>query len=1048
MIMNSEPTRNSKAQDLSNDFDGLCNILFEKANDAIFIETENEDIIRVNEKACQLTGYSREELSQKKTFDLKSQAGKKRPKHRIYSQPDLQLKFKFEDEICRHDNKIIPVEITLASINYHGRYFFVSIVRDITERKINEQILKEKEEKYRSIFNTTGTAMAIINKNNTITLVNNEFEKLSGYQKAEIENIKRWEEFVAETDLHNLDKFFKNLWKGKHNKHENNEFTFIDKNKKNICVYLTSEQINGNKEVVISLLNITKMKKTEKALKAREELYNAIVNSDNTGILLITNDGAISFINNSLCKSLGYKADEIIGKKLQDYKFYQDGSKNDLDNFTNYKELVLKNKYDKAKSFIISISTLTSNIHNQNEIMIILTDITDRKNMEEALSIEQNMISSLIDNIPDTIYFKDQKGRFIKINKAQAQVLGLTKPEQAIGKTDFDFFTSDHAHDAAKDEQRIINEGKPLVGKIEKIRTAGGEFRWVSATKIPLNINGKISGIVGISRDITELTEISDELKRKNEELDIALAKAETATVAKSNFLANMSHEIRTPMNGVIGMTNLLLETELSREQREYLETIRNGGNALLVLINDILDFSKIESGKLDLECNEFNLRDRIEESLDLQAVNAAHKGIELAYLIEDNTPTTLIGDMARLGQIINNLLSNAVKFTKEGEVTINVSARELFNKHYEFTFAIRDTGIGIPQDRMDRLFKSFSQVDSSTTRKYGGTGLGLAISKRLCELMEGDMWVESEPNAGSTFYFTIKAQTAPPKPKIFLRSANSSLKDKRILIVDDNETNRRILTIMAKNWGMLPRQASSAREALDLLNKGVPIDIVVLDMQMPEMDGLELAKHIRQISAMKDTPLVMLTSIGWQEAHFKSEGLNFFSILSKPVKQNQYYNILLSIFKGKNEPKPKPVSVENKNVIDPSMSEWLPLDILVAEDNAINQKLIYRILKKMGYEPDIVNNGLEAILAIEKKDYNVVLMDVQMPEMDGIEATKLICQKIPADERPQIIAMTANVMQGDREICLEAGMDDYIGKPINVSELTQALCKSKISVN
>ncbi|HPG38328.1 MAG TPA: PAS domain S-box protein [bacterium] len=1048
MTIKSETVTKNENRRGADEFEGLCSILFEKANDAIFIETENENIIRVNEKACQLTGYSREQLLQKTTLELKSISGKKRPKHRIYSEPQLHSRFKFEDEIARHDGRIVPVEITLASVEHKGRYLFVSIVRDITERKLNEQILKEKEEKYRTIFNTTGTAMVIIDKNNIITLVNNEFEKLSGYQKSEIENIKNWDEFVLKAERKQVQVFLKKCFRNKKIKPGNYEFTFIDKNNHNIFVYLTSEQICGNKQVVISLLNITQMKKTERALKAREELYNAVVNSDNTGIMLITSEGMITYANNALCKSLSYKPEEIIGRNFQEFKLAGEVTNGDVVNFNNYKELILKNKYNKQKSFIISISTLTSNMHNQNEIMIILTDITERKNMEEALAIEQNMISALIDNIPDTIYFKDLKGRFIKINKAQARVLGLAKPEHAVGKTDFDFFTSDHAHDAARDEQRIIEEGVPLVGKIEKIRTASGEFRWVSATKIPLNINGKISGIVGISRDITEITEISDELKRKNEELDIALAKAESATVAKSNFLANMSHEIRTPMNGVIGMTNLLLETELGKEQREYLETIRNGGNALLVLINDILDFSKIESGKLDLEYNEFNLRDRIEESLDLQAVNAAHKGIELAYLIEDNTPTTLIGDMVRLGQIINNLLSNAVKFTKEGEVTINVAAKELSSRFYQFTFAIRDTGIGIPPDRMDRLFKSFSQVDSSTTRKYGGTGLGLAISKRLCELMEGEMWVESEAGIGSTFFFTIKAQTVPPKPKIYLRSANSSLKDKRILIVDDNETNRRILTIMAKNWGMLPRQACSAREALDLLNKGVPLDLIVLDMQMPEMDGLELAKNIRQIPSMKDIPLIMLTSIGWQEAHFKSEGLNFFSILSKPVKQNQYYNTLLSIFKGKHEPKEKPLTEVNKNSIDPNMSEWLPLNILVAEDNAINQKLIYRILKKMGYEPDIVNNGLEALLAIEKKEYDVVLMDVQMPEMDGIEATKIICNKIPPDDRPQIIAMTANVMQGDKEKCLEAGMDDYIGKPINVSELTQVLCKSKISVN
>jgi len=1028
------------------DFNGLYRTLFEYANDAIFIESENEEIIKVNNKACSLTGYTREELIGKKIFDLKSTERKNDPRQKIHSNPEEVHNYKIENEIQRPDGTIIPVEITLAPIKYEKKLLFVLIVRDISERKKNEKILKEREEKYRTIFNTTGTATLILKPDNTISLVNSEFEKLSGFKKSEIENIKKWEDFIAPQDLKRVKKYHNDRLKQKQGKPRNYEFKFIDKRRKLKDVYLTTELIPSTNQSVISLLNITNDKKTEKALKEKEELFKAVIDSDHTGILLYNSDNIITFVNDAITRMLGFKVEDLIGKKLEEFIIPTNECQPDIVNPQKSNELILKNKYGKHKYFIVSISPLSNVKGKPKETMVILTDITERKQMEEALTIEQTLISSLIDNIPDTIYFKDKKGHFIKINKAQANVLGLKRPEDAIGKTDFDFFPLEHATEAFKDEQKILKEETPLIGKIEKIRHASGEYRWVSATKIPLIINGKISGIVGISRDITEITEISNELKQKNEELDIALTKAESATKAKSNFLANMSHEIRTPMNGVIGMTNLLLDTELTKEQREYLETIRNGGNALLVLINDILDFSKIESGKLELEKQNFDLRERIEESLDLQVSNATNKGIELAYLIEDNTPTTLIGDVTRLGQILNNLLTNSVKFTKEGEVIVYVSAHEISNRYYEYQFAIKDTGIGIPKDRMDRLFKSFSQVDTSTTRKYGGTGLGLAISKHLCELMNGKMWVESKVNVGSTFYFTIQSKTAPPKPKVFIKSTNSNLKDKRILIVDDNETNRRILTILSQSWNMISQEAASAHEALDLIKKGSPFDVAILDMQMPEMDGLDLAKEIRNIPSTKFLPLIMLSSIGWKEKQFQQPGLNFSSIMTKPVKQNMLYNTLVSIFKGKKEKYLKNES--EKNNIDPNMAKWLPLKILVAEDNIINQKLIIRILKKMGYEADIVNNGIEAILALERKKYNVVLMDVQMPEMDGLEATRIICKKIPAEKRPHIIAMTANAMQGDKEKCIKAGMHDYISKPININELTQVLFKCKISVN
>jgi PAS domain S-box-containing protein len=555
------------------------------------------------------------------------------------------------------------------------------------------------------------------------------------------------------------------------------------------------------------------------------------------------------------------------------------------------------------------------------------------------------------------------------------------------------------------------------------------------------------------------------ELQQRAKALEEANVRLQELDRLKSEFLANMSHEIRTPLNAVIGMTGLLLDTELNAEQQDYAETVRSSGEALLSLINDILDFSKIEAGKLELETQPFDLRGCIEESLDLLASKAAEKGLDLAYLIDDQVPHTVVGDVTRLRQILVNLLSNAVKFTEEGEVVVSVASRPLpplssppaegtgvssppmggKEGGHELQFAVRDTGIGIPEERMDRLFQSFSQVDASTTRKYGGTGLGLTISKRLTEMMGGTMWVES-PSAplrtgqvgqGSTFYFTVLAEAVPAQKRVYLHEPEPELMGKRVLIVDDNATNRRILIKQAESWGMLPRAAASGLEALEWICQGDPFDVAVLDMHMPEMDGLTLAAEIRQHRDSQALPLVMLASVGRREEG--SQTVEFAAYLTKPVKTSQLYDVLVGVFAGRpirfREPAARPQ-------FDPQMGRRHPLRILLAEDNVVNQKVALRILERLGYRADVAANGLEVLEALERQSYDLVLMDVQMPEMDGVEATCRICEQWPDERRPRIIAMTAHAMEGDRERYLEVGMDDYISKPVRVEELMKALGK------
>jgi PAS domain S-box-containing protein len=608
---------------------------------------------------------------------------------------------------------------------------------------------------------------------------------------------------------------------------------------------------------------------------------------------------------------------------------------------------------------------------------------------------QKQYFESLVGISPVAVIEMDADERVTGWNPAAAALFGY-EAEEALGRPiDELVFGGDVVDEGREITREALASGRSQ--RITRRKRKDGTPVDVELMLVPLAVEGERVGFLGVYHDITELQQAREE--------------AEAATQAKSAFLATMSHEIRTPMNAVIGMTGLLLATELTPEQHEFAEIVRASGDALLHVIDDILDYSKIEAGKLELEHAPFDLRECVDSALDMVAPRAAEKSLELGCLVGDGAPAGIAGDAARLRQVLLNLLSNAVKFTEEGEVVVDLDGEPAGAGSHRVHLVVRDTGIGIRPDRMGRLFESFSQIDASTTRRYGGTGLGLAISKRLIELMGGRLWVESEEGKGSSFHIELTAKEAEVPERVALDA--HQLEGKRLLVVDDNATNREIVSRQARSWGMEAVPVELPSHALELIAAGERFDVAVLDMVMPEMDGRELARLPQARTADE-----------------------FSAQLSKPLKASQLFDALMHVFAERQAQEPAAAT--------DAPVEASALRILLAEDNAVNQKVALALLGKMGYQAAVVWNGLEALAALERQRYDVVLMDVQMPELDGLDTARRVRERWADGERPRIIAMTANALQEDRDACFAAGMDDYVAKPISPDALAEALRRAQ----
>jgi two-component system, sensor histidine kinase and response regulator len=938
--------------------------------------------------------------------------------------------------------------------------FGLIVSRAFARQRTAEQALTESEKRYRTVADFTHDWESWTDAEGRVLWVSPSCETVTGYSAEEfLARPSLFREIVHPDDLAPVLSHFRESPARAGNLLHSLDFRIVHRNGEIRWINHVCQPVLGESGELLgrrsSNRDISPRRSAEEALAKSEEmyrrlyeeaneaqeLYRSLLSSSPDAIVVYDLNGHPHFVNDSFVRMFGWTMEEVVGKRIP----FVPESEQRATGETIQRIMEKGEAFSAAETkrltkdgSLLDVRLSASRYHDLSGkpagMLVILRNVTERKRAEDETRRIKLLLTTILQNLPTPVFLKDaEELRYIFWNKASEELYGYSS-EHVVGKTAYEVFAPEQAERFELQDRETLETGRLSSVPELIVETTHKGTRVLHSRKLPiLDENGKPQYLVGISEDITE--------RREAERVLIEARKAaEDASRAKSEFLANMSHEIRTPMNGIMGMTELALSTELTPEQYEYLDAVRISADSLLKLINDILDFSKIEAGKLELIDVEFSLRDAIADTMTILAVQAHQKKLELLYQIPPEVPDAVVGDPGRLRQILTNLVGNAIKFTEHGEVVLSIEMSSEADTEVNLHVSVADTGIGIPHEKQQTIFSAFEQADGSISRKYGGTGLGLAISSRFCEMMGGKIWLESEVGTGSTFHFTLGFRLQENRAQQEPLEEIDRLKGLRVLLVDDNATNRRILEQALRYAGMEPESVDSGRGALFSMRKayqdGQPFPVVITDCMMPEMDGFRLVEHIKQDPSLSDSVILMLTSSGERGDAARCVKLGIAAYLLKPVKQAELLFTISRVLHAVPGAQSRPALFTRHSIRESRRR----LNVLVVEDNPVNQKLAVRMIERMGHTATVAGNGLEALETLERLTFDLVLMDVQMPRMDGLEATRALrARERATGGHIPVIAMTAYAMKGDKEKCLDAGMDGYVSKPISAHELQRA---------
>ncbi|MFH1153527.1 MAG: PAS domain S-box protein [Pseudomonadota bacterium] len=1025
---------------------------FDAVHDLIMIIDNNHRVVRANKAMADRMHMRPEEMTGKYCYELV---------HGLDNPPafcphsSLLKDNRFHSVEVREERLDADFIVTVSPIMLlkDGQAGSVHVAHDITLRKKAEEILALSESRFRDISLSMADWIWEVDATGRYIFSAGKANQVLGYDNDELLG-KTPFDFMVEDEAETLKKRFKEIIGNKQPIVDLKNWN-LKKDGTRVCLLTNGVPFFDDDGELLGYRgvdkDITRDLQIAEKLKQALETTEKIIDNVPIGMLIVGKDKIIQRINKAALAMTGYKyRDEIVGhvchKSICPAKQGQCPI-TDLGLMVDRSEKIVLRK--DGRQVPVYKTALPLIIDGQDVIIEAFMDISPLKEAENALTESREKLRAVMETIVDPVIVYDTQGKVTYLNPGFTRVFGWSADE-VLGRR-IDFVPEEELTNTQQALAQVLS-GEALSGFESRRKTSSGAVIAVRiGAALLLDPNGLPSGIVVNIHDITREKKTQDELSQMNQELEKAIqnanmlaSRAESATEAKSSFLANMSHEIRTPLNGVIGMTGLLLDTDLTRDQRHCATVVKNSGEALLRVINDILDFSKIEAGKLEIETIDFDLRSLLDDFASMMSLRIQQKNVEFVCAVAPEVPALLQGDPGRLRQILTNLVGNAVKFTEKGEISVLTHLEKESPRDVTLLFSVKDTGIGIPENKQGILFQSFSQADASTTRKYGGTGLGLAISKKLSEIMGGEIGLNSSPGKGSEFWFTACFQKQKEAPHPVMPMQKHDLKGVHILVVDDNDTNREILQRQLGSWGCRVTEAMDGQDALRQLHKARdgndPFGIAILDMQMPGMDGMSLGSAIKADDKLKEVHMVMMTSIGQAGDARRFEKAGFAAYLIKPVGYSDLLDCLTTLVSCGARPEQETAILTRHSIRELQRGN---IRILLAEDNIVNQQVARGILKKFGFTGvHTVLNGSEAVKAVEGSDFDLVLMDVQMPEMDGFEATRNI-RRIELEsgrQRMPVIAMTAHAMAKDRDLCIVAGMDDYLTKPIDPRLLSEAL--------